>query len=430
MGPINLLIGVILLCFGVVTAGKHDIYSGYTAYSVSLRDRSDQELLHDLEYSLDLDVWQHGYPGDVDAVVMVSAEYKEDFLNELNRYVIPHSVYLEDIPKAFEEHDAVMESWRRNRQESRLFDDYPRYAEVDQYLVLIAQAYPDLVTLVEGGFSFENRSIKYLKISTTNFNDTSKPIYFMDAMIHAREWVTTPVALYSIYRLVEDLRDQDRDLREDIDWIILPIVNPDGYEYTHTHERLWRRTRSFYPHINDTCYGVDANRNFDVAFNTLGVSSDPCSNTYPSHVPFSEPETRIVRDIMFEHLDRIQLYMNIHSHGYYVLYGFGNLTMPFNSAEIFHVGATMGAVIDAHKLPEAGFYRVGNSGLILYSTSGSAQDYGQDIGIPFSYTLELPGYGFQFQVPPHYIEQINYETWEGIAASARLARSYYRARIN
>lgn len=72
------------------------------------------------------------------------------------------------------------------------------------------------------------------QISTTNFTDPSKPIYMMDAMIHAREWVTTPVALYSIHRLVEDLRDEDRDLLENVDWIIMPVVNPDGYEYTHT----------------------------------------------------------------------------------------------------------------------------------------------------------------------------------------------------
>lgn len=62
----------------------------------------------------------------------------------------------------------------------------------------------------------------------------------MEAMIHAREWVTTPVALYSVHRLVEDLRSEDRDLLEDVDWIILPLVNPDGYEYSHTHVRTSR----------------------------------------------------------------------------------------------------------------------------------------------------------------------------------------------
>ncbi|XP_052751959.1 carboxypeptidase B-like isoform X3 [Galleria mellonella] len=418
---------VIALCLGVVSAGKHDIYSGYTTHKVSLRDRSDQDILHDLELKLDLDVWQHGFPGDVDSIVMVSPQNKDEFLNQLDKNEIPHSVDIEDIPKEFEEFDAKMDLWRRSRQR-KVFENYPRHGEVNDYLESIAEAYPDLVTLVDAGLSFENRTIKYVKISTTNFTDSSKPIYFLDATIHAREWVTTPVALFSIYRLVENLRDEDRDLREGIDWIVLPVVNPDGFEYTHTNTRLWRRTRSYYPQVNTTCYGVDANRNFDVSFNTLGVSSNPCSDTYPSHAAFSEPETRIVRDIMLEYVDRIQIYLNIHSHGYYILYGYGNLTLPANSAQLYHVGATMGAKIDSLKLPEAGFYRVGNSGMVLYSTSGSAQDYGQAVGIPFSYTLELPGYGRGFQVPPEYIDQINFETWEGIAVSARLSRLYYNDR--
>lgn len=53
----------------------------------------------------------------------------------------------------------------------------------------------------------------------------------MMAMLHAREWATSPVALYSIHRLVENLADEDRDLLEGTDWIILPMANPDGYEH-------------------------------------------------------------------------------------------------------------------------------------------------------------------------------------------------------
>jgi hypothetical protein len=122
---------------------------------------------------------------------------------------------------------------------------------------------------------------------------------------------------------------------------------------------------------------VDANRNFDINFNTIGVSSNPCDNTFPGYEAFSEPETRIIKTILETNLDRMQIYMNIHSHGNWILFGYGNRTIPSNGVHLYHIGATMGAVIDAMKLPEANFYRVGNSGLILYPTSGSAQDYGQ-----------------------------------------------------
>lgn len=146
-------------------------------------------------------------------------------------------------------------------------------------------------------------------------------------------------------------------------------------------ERLWRRTRSFNPSVSTTCYGVDANRNFNVSHNTIGVSSDPCSDVYPGAAPFSELETGYVDAVLQEYISRIQLYLDIHSHGNYVLYGYGDTTLPSNVVDIHQVGAVLGAAIDAVKLPEAGYYLVGNSALVLYGSSGSAQDYGQVRGL-------------------------------------------------
>lgn len=40
---------------------------------------------------------------------------------------------------------------------------------------------------------------------------------------------------------------------------IVPILNPDGYEYTHTHDRMWRKNRA--KHDGERV-GVDLNRNF------------------------------------------------------------------------------------------------------------------------------------------------------------------------
>ena len=33
------------------------------------------------------------------------------------------------------------------------------------------------------------------------------------------------------------------DLTENLDWYILPILNPDGYAYTQSNDRMWRKTR-------------------------------------------------------------------------------------------------------------------------------------------------------------------------------------------
>lgn len=59
----------------------------------------------------------------------------------------------------------------------------------------------------------------------------------LQSLLHAREWVTLPSTLYAIEKLVIDITE--RDLVDNIDWIILPIVNPDGYEWTHTNVRIY-----------------------------------------------------------------------------------------------------------------------------------------------------------------------------------------------
>ncbi|KAJ0172859.1 hypothetical protein K1T71_011035 [Dendrolimus kikuchii] len=427
----NVLI-ILFLIFLIASAncGKHDFYKGYSVHNIQLDKAAHLQLLHQLEGELNLDIWQHGFVGEREATVMVAPENSRQFLQELDENGIVHYLYQADVASALETYDEEIAVWKRTRSSRMIFQGYPRYEEVDSYLETIAAQYPNLVQVVNAGYSFEGRDIKYLKISSTNFNDRSKPIYFMDAMIHAREWVTTPVTLYTIYRLVENLRNEDRDVLEDVDWIILPVVNPDGYEYTHTDMRLWRRTRSVNLTNSIDCVGVDGNRNFDIFFNEFGVSSNPCSDIYPGPEPFSESETRIVRDILHEHVDRIQLYLNIHSYGNYVLFGFDNETLTDNVHQMHHVAASMGAVMDAMKLPEAGYYIIGNSAWVMYAAAGTAQDYGQHVGVPFSYTLELPGYSYDFRVPPSYMDQINEETWRSVVESARLCKLYYRARYS
>lgn len=89
--------------------------------------------------------------------------------------------------------------------------------------------YPDLITVINAGRSYEGRQIKYVRISTTRFENLRKRVIVIDAGVHAREWVTTPVALYLIKQLAEGA---DKLLTENLDWIIIPLANPDGYEYS------------------------------------------------------------------------------------------------------------------------------------------------------------------------------------------------------
>lgn len=89
--------------------------------------------------------------------------------------------------------------------------------------------YPDIVSLESIGNSYEGREISMIKIGA---EDSDNPIILVDAGIHAREWISPAFALYLIRELVEN--EQNRNMIETVNWFIIPVLNPDGYEYTHT----------------------------------------------------------------------------------------------------------------------------------------------------------------------------------------------------
>ena len=78
--------------------------------------------------------------------------------------------------------------------------------------------------------------------------------------IHAREWIAPAMATYIMRELVEKNASKYLD---NLNFHILPSANPDGYEYTRTDDRFWRKTRSV---SGSSCYGADGNRNWDISF--------------------------------------------------------------------------------------------------------------------------------------------------------------------
>jgi zinc carboxypeptidase family protein len=84
------------------------------------------------------------------------------------------------------------------------------------------------------------------KLGVPREDEKSKPVFWIDAGIHAREWITTATALYVIYKLAEkhETDSEIRYLLNKFDWMIFPTINPDGYIHTRTKNRLWRKNRA------------------------------------------------------------------------------------------------------------------------------------------------------------------------------------------
>ncbi len=92
------------------------------------------------------------------------------------------------------------------------------------------------------------------------------------------------------------------------------MVNPDGYEYSHAVDRMWRKTRRNYTSTlvrssarklrvdadDEQCVGADINRNFEFHWRKGGSSSNVCSPAFAGVKPFSEPESRALANFMLK----------------------------------------------------------------------------------------------------------------------------------
>lgn len=154
-----------------------------------------------------------------------------------------------------------------------------------------------------------------------------------------------------------------------------------------------------------------------------GSSSSPCSDIFAGPSPFSEIETKVLRDLINANKSRVKAYLAIHSYGSYFLYPYGyDGSNPSNVAELRSLGTQVGNAIDALAAPGSTKYLVGNSAVALnYAAAGASDDWAMGVGgVSLAYTLELPGGGSAgFDLPPSRINQVVRETWGGILVLAR-----------
>uniref|UniRef100_T1GEZ0 Peptidase M14 domain-containing protein n=1 Tax=Megaselia scalaris TaxID=36166 RepID=T1GEZ0_MEGSC len=237
---------------------------------------------------------------------------------------------------------------------------------------------------------------------------------FYSAGMHAREWISPAVGLYVIKELIEK-PSENKQLLETHDWVIMPLINADGYEFTRSDpkNRLWRKTRKPY----GNCFGVDPNRNFDYKFGFSGTSTNECSDIFRGPKPFSEPETAVLRDVLKFYTGRISFYLTLHSHGGYLLYPWGYDQIDAQNKneleDVAQAGYQAIFKLSGRK------YEVGNSAKLLYAAAGASDDFAYHEGARISITMELPSGGpTGFDPPPKDIKKYVEESWVGIRAMA------------
>ncbi|XP_058520271.1 carboxypeptidase O [Ochotona princeps] len=308
-----------------------------------------------------------------------------------------------------EDVDKPLSSWRT--LENYSYDKYHSMTEIYQWMYQIGERYTDMVTQHFLGMTYESRPMYYLKISQPSSNP--KKSIWMDCGIHAREWIAPAFCQWFVKEILQNYQDDSRMSRllNSLDFYVLPVLNIDGYIYSWTTDRLWRKSRS--PHDNGTCFGSDLNRNFNASWCSIGASKNCQDLTFCGTGPMSEPETKAVASFVESQKENIVCFLTIHSYGQYILLPYGYTSnKPSNYEELIQVGQK---AANALKAKHGTNYRVGSSADILYSSSGSSRDWARDIGIPFSYTFELRDNGtYGFVLPETQIQPTCEETMEAV----------------
>ena len=287
---------------------------------------------------------------------------------------------------------------------------YDEPGGIRDQLYAAARNNPQLVKLEVLGHTGQGREIIAVKLTqgARGTPDGKRPAVLYSSTQHAREWISTEVNRRLMNHYIDRWRANDREVRKLLQttelWFIL-VANPDGYQYTFDHERLWRKNLRDNNGDGETQVGdgVDPNRNFPNhwGYDEEGSSSIQSSDTYRGPAPMSEPETQAMVGL----LDRIgfAFQVNWHSAGQWLLYAEGWQTgTPTADDPIYYA---MSGNLDEPAIDD---FHPGLSSDVLYVTNGETTDYAHATTGALAWTPELSegcdGCGFVFPDDPALVE--------------------------
>ncbi|XP_076649854.1 uncharacterized protein LOC143357326 [Halictus rubicundus] len=393
----------LLLILGVTRAEEVVRYDGYRLYKIFVPDTSGLEALKKIQDDDGYNFW--GQPRVNDTTnVMMSPKKLEEFMSLVNATQLDPELMMDDVQRYIDD-----ENPRRNTRGVFDWFGYHRLDVIYRWLDSLVAQHPEIVKPLTGGHSYEGRSIRGVKLSFKEGN----PGVFIEGGIHAREWISPAVVTYILNELILSDDPRVRYMAESYDWYIFPVFNPDGYEYTHTRNRLWRKTRR---PSGRGCYGADPNRNWNFHWAEGGTSSNPCSEIYPGNKPFSEIETKTMSEYIGNIHDKIFSYIAFHSYSQLLLIPYGHTNKRVeNYADLFQIGNYS---INALSKRYGTRYKVGNIVDVIYVASGGSMDWVRGTyKIPVTFTYELRDTGrYGFILPADQILPTAEETLDSLVA--------------
>ncbi|KAK3352411.1 zinc carboxypeptidase [Lasiosphaeria hispida] len=299
------------------------------------------------------------------------------------------------------------------------FNSYHAYADHVQFFNDLQGAFPQNSEIFSVGNSGQGRSIFGIHLWGSG-GKGSKPAVYFHGTVHAREWITAKVVEYISYNLLVQYSNNTavKAILDSYDFYIIPFVNPDGFVYTQTTNRLWRKNRQI--RTSSSCVGTDMNRNWPYKWEVPGgASTDPCSETYKGQAAGDTTEIKalVAFTQSLKNSKGIKLFIDWHSYGQYILipYGYNCQVRAANSAR----QTTLASGLATRIAQSYGTrFTYGPACSTLYATTGDSTDYLTDVGLAeFAWTIELRPTGSSgggFVLPAAQILPSAIEQWEGM----------------
>jgi hypothetical protein len=274
--------------------------------------------------------------------------------------------------------------------------------------------------------TLEGRSVFGIEISARVRRDDGRPAFYVDGVHHAWEWPAAEYPMIFAHYLVNNYKkkgDVTRILR-DTRIIVVPIVNPDGFDYSRESlvdaqggaslplailgvEAYWRKNRRSFSGVtvpvvqkNPDAYGIDPNRNYALLWgeDENGSSSFELDQTYRGSAPFSEPETQNVRELILS--TNVVGVITNHTYGRLVLRPWGHTSQNSPDERVLaRIGQDLADAMGGYQ---------NMKGIGLYATHGTTDDWAYGALAALGYTFE---HGDAFHPP--YANSVGRE-WRGV----------------
>jgi len=382
-------------------------YEGYKVLRTQYLNMTTSKALQSLKLEDDFDFWKDPVIGR-SADIMASPEMLPELQQILSKYGIHYTVMIEDVEALHKSNERPL-----SRKSGYDWEDYYGHDAINTFIDGLGAANSDWVNTISIGSTHEGRDMRVIQITKAG---PSAPTAWIEAGIHAREWIASATATYMINELVNNY-EQNKDIVDNLNFHIIPMANPDGYEYSRNSDRMWRKNRNRDNSAKDStkaCVGVDLNRNWGYHWGESGVSNNPCSDIYCGTGPFSEYESQNIKNYVEALSPKPVLGHCMHSYSQLWLwpYGYDYNALPDNWQEIKKLAEDAADAL--YQVHGTVFDPINSAD--LYPAAGASDDwYLGGLGTRYAFTTELRDTGYYgFVLPPEQIIPSGEELFAGM----------------